>query len=33
MWRKINTSPLLVGLKTGATTLEINLNVPQKNLE
>jgi hypothetical protein len=25
MWRKRNTSPLLVGLQTGTTTLEINL--------
>ena len=30
MWRKRNTSPLLVGLQTGTTTLEINLEVPQK---
>jgi hypothetical protein len=30
MWRKRNTPPLLVGLQTGATTLEINLEVPQK---
>jgi hypothetical protein len=27
---KRNTPPLLVGLKTGTTTLEINLAVPQK---
>jgi hypothetical protein len=30
MWRKRNTPPLLVGLHTGTTTLEINLEVPQK---
>jgi hypothetical protein len=30
MWRKRNTSPLLVGLQTGTTTLEINLEIPQK---
>jgi hypothetical protein len=30
MWRKRNTPPLLVGLQTGTTTLEINLDVPQK---
>jgi hypothetical protein len=30
MSRKRNTSPLLVGLQTGTTTLEINLEVPQK---
>ena len=30
MWRKRNTLPLLVGLQTGTTTLEINLEVPQK---
>jgi hypothetical protein len=30
MWRKRNTLPLLVGLITGATTLEINLEVNQK---
>jgi hypothetical protein len=30
MWRKRNTPPLLVGLQTGAITLEINLEVPQK---
>ena len=28
MWRKRNTPPLLVGLPTGTTTLEINLVVP-----
>jgi hypothetical protein len=28
MWRKRDTPPLLVGLKTGTTTLEINLEVP-----
>jgi hypothetical protein len=28
--RKRNTSPLLVGLHTGTTILEINLEVPQK---
>ena len=30
MWRKRNTSPLLVGLQIGTTTLEISLAVPQK---
>jgi hypothetical protein len=30
MWRKRNISPLLVGLKTGTNTLEINLEIPQK---
>jgi hypothetical protein len=30
MWRKRNTPPLLVGLLTGITTLEINMEVPQK---
>ena len=30
MWRKRNTSPWLVGLQTGTTTLEINLEEPQK---
>ena len=30
MWRKRNTPLLLVGLKAGKTTLEINLEVPQK---
>jgi hypothetical protein len=30
MWRKRNTIPLLVGLQTGMTTLEIILVVPQK---
>ena len=30
MWRKRNTPPLLVGLQTGTTSLEINLEVPQK---
>jgi hypothetical protein len=30
MWKKKNTSPLLVGLQTGKTTLKINLEVPQK---
>jgi hypothetical protein len=30
MWRKRNTSPLLVGLQACATTLEISLAVPQK---
>jgi hypothetical protein len=29
MWRKRNTPPLLVGLQTGTTTLEISLAVPQ----
>jgi hypothetical protein len=28
--RKKSTPPLLVGLQAGATTLEINLEVPQK---
>jgi hypothetical protein len=32
MWRKRNTSPLLVGLQAGTTTLEITLVVPQ-NIE
>jgi hypothetical protein len=30
MWRMRKTSPLLVGLQTGATIQEINLAVPQK---
>jgi hypothetical protein len=30
MWRKRNTPPLLVGLQTGITTLEINMEIPQK---
>jgi hypothetical protein len=30
MWRNRNTPPLLVGLQTGTTTLEINLEFPQK---
>jgi len=30
MWRERNTPPLLVGLQTGTTILEINLEVPQK---
>jgi hypothetical protein len=30
MQRKRNTPPLLVGLQTGTTTLEINLAFPQK---
>jgi hypothetical protein len=30
MWRKRNTPPLLVGLQTGTTTLEISLAVPWK---
>ena len=30
MWRKRNTPPLLVGLQTCTTTLEINLVVLQK---
>jgi hypothetical protein len=30
MWRKRNTPPLLVGLRSGTATLEINLEVPQK---
>jgi hypothetical protein len=28
MWRKRNTPPLLVGLQTDTTTLEINPEVP-----
>jgi hypothetical protein len=30
MWRKRNTSPLLVGLQAATITLEIFLAVPQK---
>jgi hypothetical protein len=30
IWRKRNSPPLLVGLQTGATTLEIPLEVSQK---
>jgi hypothetical protein len=30
MWRKRNTPPFLMGLQAGATTLDINLVVPQK---
>jgi hypothetical protein len=30
MWRKRNTPPLLVGLQTGSTTLQINLEVPEQ---
>ena len=30
MWRKRNTPPLQLELQTGTTTLEINLQVPQK---
>jgi hypothetical protein len=30
MWRKRNTPPLLVELQNSITTLEINLEVPQK---
>jgi hypothetical protein len=30
IWRKKTTPPLLVGLQTGITTLEISLVVPQK---
>jgi hypothetical protein len=30
MWRKRNIPPSLMGLQTGTTTLEINLEVPQK---
>jgi hypothetical protein len=30
IWRKGNTPPLLLGLQDGITTLEINLEVPQK---
>jgi hypothetical protein len=29
-WRKRNTPPLLLGLQCGTTSLEINLEVPQK---
>jgi hypothetical protein len=31
MWRRRNSPPLLVGLQAGVTTLEISLEVPQKN--
>jgi hypothetical protein len=30
MWRKMKTPPLLVGLKAGKTTLEINLSFSLK---
>jgi hypothetical protein len=30
MWRKRKTPPILVGLQTDTTTLEISLVVPQK---
>jgi hypothetical protein len=30
IWRKRNTPPWLVGLQTGTTTVEINLEFPQK---
>jgi hypothetical protein len=30
MWRKRNTSPVLVGLQACTTTLEVSLEVPQK---
>ena len=30
MWRKRNTPPLLLGLQTGTTTLDISLVFPQK---
>jgi hypothetical protein len=30
MWRMRNTTPLLVGLQAGTTTLEVSLAVPQK---
>ena len=30
MWRKGNTSTLLVGLQTGATTMEKSMEFPQK---
>jgi hypothetical protein len=30
MWRKRITPPLLLGLQTGTTTMEINLEVSQK---
>ena len=32
MWKKRNIPPLLVGLQSGTTTLEINLEVPQKTV-
>ncbi|ERE72639.1 TF subfamily L1MD-TF18 [Cricetulus griseus] len=31
MWRKGNTSPLLVGVSTCTATLEINMETPQEN--
>jgi hypothetical protein len=30
MWRKRSTPPLLVGLQTGTTTLEMKLEIAQK---
>ena len=30
MWRKVNTFVLLVGMQTGAATLENSMEVPQK---
>jgi hypothetical protein len=30
MWRKMNTPPLLMGLQADKTTLQINLEVPEK---
>jgi hypothetical protein len=30
VWRKRNTLPLLVGLQSGTTTLEMSLAIPQK---
>jgi hypothetical protein len=30
IWRKRNSPPLLVGLQTGTTTLEINLEIPKE---
>jgi hypothetical protein len=30
MWRKRNSPPLLMGVQTGTTSLEINLAIPQK---
>ena len=33
MWRKENTFVLLVGMQTGAATLENSMKVPQKKLK
>ena len=30
MWGKMNTFALLVGMQTGAATVEINMEIPQK---